>query len=1197
MAADFNRIYIDTPMTVNSSGQSLLCFADGKTLSKTRYSILNNYLTLFDIVSSEISVVIGTNVAQVYEFEVRLNQNDTQLTPLDKNEKQVERLIHENLLVFVNGILQAPSEYRVINDNILVFNTAYTTDPNRVFNIIVYASNVSFVRKDIILDKPIPTTRTFANDILPVASTDALDNIILDNPYDVNTTFIFKNGEKVNFSDISSTPSSAEIKLNISNTQIETLEYIQFTSLQTSSYNFNAQAGYLTYGPFDDFDKKLPDTYDVTITFNDQVCLLIDNIREGMLIKEETGYGELIVIGDTFETRSINCKIIQAFQKISYSRNEYYLEVPKATSIIKYLAEYDKKFSFLPEILEIFQRVLLDEIQDSIERLRNIRSISKVDSTNINKLLSLLGFNLNIKELTLKQRKELLEELTEFYRRVGTRDSYNLINILQNDLKLINMEQLFTPHFPQIRGTDKIYDYTDNIEEAGTNYKVGQYLKVSGTDLTGKVTAIEENAETGPIKSFELTTSEGLSELNIDNRPLISGVEANIKVSSSPSIYQYDWNIANSKNYVVGQRLVTADNLYSLVITEVNDNGEIVSFEPEFVTGNANISLNAVQLYLDNQTLSLSVSSSVLDEDEQLVAEFDEKVAGSMQNLTLYRGYYKVVISGAGGSGGAADSSSGNYYDMPATAGYAGEEITTYITISDSETNVSCWVGQGGGATKAKASDKRCYYNEAGKGYNPGELGKGLYWKWFFGWYGVCTPGQGGGSSAIVVKGELLAEAKGGNGGYASSFDNSLATTLRVYDFDTYAEWNAYLSTLGIQLTEKEYISLRNSLSAGGKGGGGGTTRGTGARGGARSGNSFWSEAGQAGYIKIYKIKAKYTTTVTGDLTGIAVNERFSSIGAPTKFSVKYIGKDPNNQAQFEVTPAVGDIPITGEFKLDPLANNTSAVLSISSTIIEYTYNLTFSAVSSLLNAGDTFSTTFDDTEFKYVVSQKNSTDGIYAPIKGPKQIDFQRTVSLEVGTGATINISSSSNDQKSEDREYIDFYTAKELGAELKKEYRIDNIDYGFITEGSKNSPNPWEPGKADIDYLFIIPADAQLVISYGEIKDNILGKWVSWLDWDRNPQWYPTNHVEVELKMPTGINIDNYTNVFTEQFYALSSAVLYIHRLIQSFYIGQDITNANNPAATQAASFGICLAPVYQTEWMVLTSDPSVQIPNYYI
>lgn len=1176
MSVDFNKIYLDKSINVNRSNQSALCFVDGKIISKSKYSILNNILTLFNIAHSDITFIHANGIATVYEFEARLYQNNIQLSTTDKNLQDVDNLIYDNLLVFIDGVLQSKSEYRVLENKILTFNTAYTNDPNQVFNIIVYASNQSFIRKEIPIKTSPIITRTFSNEenrtISDIQS--FLDDVSLDSAYDLNNTILFKNGQKINFNDISQPHSEKNhIKLNIAETGIERLEYIQFVtqtgSSSTKSCNFNAQAGYLSYGPFDDFNKKIPILYDVIVTFPEQVKLIIDNPREGMFIKETDGYGELLIIDNNFETRSIKCKAIQNFKQITYTADEYYLEVPKATSIVKYLAEYDKKFTFLPEILEIFQRLLLDEMQDSIDRLRNIRSISKVDSIHINKLLSLLGFNLNIKELTIKQRRELLEELTEFYRRVGTRDSYNLVNILQNDLKLINMEQLFTPHYPQPRtAVDKIYDYTIDEISGGTGYSVGDFLVVQGTDLSGTVSEVDSN---GAIKGFELTTEEGYSQYILDDRELSSGVEANFKVTSSPSTYDYDWTITESAGYKVGQRLVTPDELYSIVVKQVSNSGEILDFEESITKGSSAISINAVSLYLDNQKLSLRVTSSPKETSSSAIV-FRGQNGGEVQNIYLQRGYYKIIMSGGGGAGGASDTSRGSNYDAPATNGESGEYVEKYFAITESGANVTCWVGQGGGRVKAKASDWASYWSDVGgNGYHAGKKGNGRVWQARYS-YGVATAGQGGGSSAVIVNNKLVAEARGGNGGQVQWFDG----------------WK-----------EGEWRTI-----PGGIGGGGGIVNGGGAAGGNRSGNDFWSKNGADGYIEIHSVESAYTTQVLGDSTGIAVGDKFTSIDSNVEFTVVSKTKDGNGNTTFEVTPTLGDIPVTGTFKLNPVDTNIKiAKLSIASKIIEYAYDVTVATPATYLRENDTFITSYDGIEFKYVVAQDKDIKGSYSPLTGTKDINFQKIVGLSnIGQDARISITSSSNEQKTEDREYIDFYTPKELGAEEKKEYRIGSIDYGLITEGTPNSPFPWEVGEPDIDYMYI-SIDAVKSINYGEITDNILGEWVYWLQWDRNPQWYPTNHVEVELKMPSGVNLDNYTNVFAEQFYELSSAVLYIHRLIQSFYAGNDVSNSNTPIikddkgniiGVTGAPFGIMNGPIYQTEWIALTSDPRRQAAN---
>ena len=84
---------------------------------------------------------------------------------------------------------------------------------------------------------------------------------------------------------------------------------------------------------------------------------------------------------------------IQNANRTLYKTKEYYLVVPECKKIIDYLSDFDKKTKLIPEVLEVFQRVLLDEFQDEVKRLRNIRNISKVDSVHIDKLLKLFPFS------------------------------------------------------------------------------------------------------------------------------------------------------------------------------------------------------------------------------------------------------------------------------------------------------------------------------------------------------------------------------------------------------------------------------------------------------------------------------------------------------------------------------------------------------------------------------------------------------------------------------------------------------------------------------------------------------------------------------------------------------------------------------------------------------------------------------------
>jgi len=112
---------------------------------------------------------------------------------------------------------------------------------------------------------------------------------------------------------------------------------------------------------------------------------------------------------------------------------------------LKYISEYDLNRMLMPEILGSFQKLLLNETYDSVQRLKNSRSISKVDSKEIGNLINFLGLNFNITDLSLEKKHALLEELNNFYRIVGTRESYNFYNVLATNTNIVDMQQLFTP--------------------------------------------------------------------------------------------------------------------------------------------------------------------------------------------------------------------------------------------------------------------------------------------------------------------------------------------------------------------------------------------------------------------------------------------------------------------------------------------------------------------------------------------------------------------------------------------------------------------------------------------------------------------------------------------------------------------------------------------------------------------------------
>lgn len=226
------------------------------------------------------------------------------------------------------------------------------------------------------------------------------------------------------------------------------------------------------------------------------------------------------------------------------------------------------------------------------------------------------------------------------------------------------------------------------------------------------------------------------------------------------------------------------------------------------------------------------VRKQVFPSSEYYSEIYSKTNAGSYSQSLTY-GKYKIVISGAGGSGSAiARNTTSRVTINYIQSGYAGQEQTIYIEIPSGVTKtLSGVIGQGGTAAYARADDTHDDANAGlgGSGYASGQNGSRSnerYTETAQGQmkitsFGIAS-GGGGGSSSVLLDGVLNAVALGGNGGSAE-----------------------------IRADARGKIT-RN----GGVGGSGGVTNGTGAAGGVLAqiySNAGYSGAGTDGYIHIYK--------------------------------------------------------------------------------------------------------------------------------------------------------------------------------------------------------------------------------------------------------------------------------------------------------------------------------------------------------
>lgn len=224
-------------------------------------------------------------------------------------------------------------------------------------------------------------------------------------------------------------------------------------------------------------------------------------------------------------------------------------------------------------------------------------------------------------------------------------------------------------------------------------------------------------------------------------------------------------------------------------------------------------------------------SNPILPPEEwELVAEFTNPGSYSQ---SFDWGKYKVVLSGAGGSGAAAAQAHSRNIRY-ANNGSAGEQNETIVNVYRNQTSLFGFViasgAQGSYAKGIKryqpySSDAAATSGTVGTGYENGLIGDTKTRVNFSGsdtgGYAVAG-GSGGGSSSLSVNGVVTKIAKGGNGGSGSV----------------------------------AYAGVAN----GGIGGSGGTSNGNGASGGNAAtilDGEVWSNAGANGYARIYKSNLK----------------------------------------------------------------------------------------------------------------------------------------------------------------------------------------------------------------------------------------------------------------------------------------------------------------------------------------------------
>lgn len=421
---EINKIKIKSPLTVKKVNMSTLLFNNNLAVSKNNYSIVDEFLNILEPAEDNLTLYQNTNSAKYFEYNVPLINSNTIISGQDRFGSTPTDLLNKTVIVFINGYKLLPGDFILTDSTITIVNKYPSESTN---TIIIYCA-ASIVYKDQVIKD---STWDFTT-----------RSITIPNFIPTHYAF-FNNGALIPANKISVMGDKVSFNIQLRTTDI--IDYYRFPG-DTIRLFFAETPGYFSYGPKDDYGSNVPTLFDAYVSVHTHIIrLAIDDVRPGFFIKEENGDGCLMIISDDYETYTVKCIQISPFSKETYAEEEYYLQVPEARSILHYISEYDLNGKLFPEILGIFQRTLLDETYDSLQRLKNIRSINKVDSSHINLLINFLGMNINITNMTLEEKHALLEELNNFHDVVGTKTSYNFYNVTATNSRIMKIDQLFTP--------------------------------------------------------------------------------------------------------------------------------------------------------------------------------------------------------------------------------------------------------------------------------------------------------------------------------------------------------------------------------------------------------------------------------------------------------------------------------------------------------------------------------------------------------------------------------------------------------------------------------------------------------------------------------------------------------------------------------------------------------------------------------
>lgn len=168
-----------------------------------------------------------------------------------------------------------------------------------------------------------------------------------------------------------------------------------------------------------------------TVTLSTLNWSEISGLRAGYRFLVDSNGGEAFVLDDPqFESKVLNVTIIKPLLTTIYTSGTWVLRVPRTKEVKDYLPRNARTSLILPEYLDSLQDVCIDELQDSIIRLRNIRRWNVMDPEFLDIFLQSLGMKFQTEEFDLETRRRFVKELPTFLELNGTRFFTNYLSFV-----------------------------------------------------------------------------------------------------------------------------------------------------------------------------------------------------------------------------------------------------------------------------------------------------------------------------------------------------------------------------------------------------------------------------------------------------------------------------------------------------------------------------------------------------------------------------------------------------------------------------------------------------------------------------------------------------------------------------------------------------------------------------------------------